>query len=127
MTNIFDPEVFCDLLYDEISLSTFSGDVVSTAANPQNPDCEIFANPQDPDCEMLDASDKIMNAFSSAMHTKTPKQVSAELLDNIWRIDPETAKRTIRTTTQLNRQAVNSKLSRNFGTNDQMLWYWRIK
>ena len=76
---------------------------------------------------MLDASDKIMNAFSSAMHTKTPKQVSAELLDNIWRIDPETAKRTIRTTTQLNRQAVNSKLSRNFGTNDQMLRYQRIK
>ena len=45
MTNVFDPEVFCDLLYDEISLSTFSGAVVSTAANPQNPDCEIFANP----------------------------------------------------------------------------------
>ena len=76
---------------------------------------------------MLDASDKMMNAFYSDMHAEKPKGVSAKLLENIWRIDPEIDKRTIRITTKLNRQDVNSDLSRNFGTNDRMLRYWRIK
>ena len=68
-----------------------------------------------------------MNAFASAMHADKPKGVSDELLENIWRIEPETAKRTIRTTTQLNRKDVNHKLLRNFGTNNLMLRYRRIK
>ena len=97
-------------------MSKFSGTVVSTTENLQ-----------DSDCEMLDASDKMMNAFASAVHTEKPKGVSAELLENIWRIDPETAKRTIRTKTQLNRQDINSELTRNFGTNNRMLRYRIIK
>ena len=126
MSNLFNPEVFCDILDDQIALSKFSGAVGSTAANPQNPDCEIFLNPQDPDCEILSASDKIMNEFSSALHAEKPKGVSAKILENIWRIDPEIAKLNIITTTQLNKQDVNSKLVSNFGTNDQMLQYRRI-
>ena len=62
-----------------------------------------------------------------AAHAKLSKGVSADLLQKIWRIDKDTAKRTIKNTTQLNRQDVNSKLSRNFGTNDRMLRYRRIK
>ena len=62
-----------------------------------------------------------------ASHAEKPRGVNAELLQKIWRIDSETAKRTIKTTSQLNRQDVNSKLSRNFGTNDRMLRYRRIK
>ena len=65
---LFDPEVFYDILDDQKSLSIFSGAVGSTTANFQDPDCEIFANPQNPDFEMLDASDKMMNAFASATH-----------------------------------------------------------
>ena len=76
---------------------------------------------------MLYASDKIMNYFSSATHVEKPKGVSAEILENIWQIDPETAKHTIITTTELNRQDVKSKLSRKFGTNYQILWYQKIK
>ena len=127
MRNLFDTKVFSYLLNDQIALSKFFGAVGSTIANPHNSDYKIFANPQDPDCEMLDASDKTMNAFSSATHVEKPKGESAEILEKICRIYPETAKHTIRTTTQLNRQDVNSKLSRKFGTNDQILWYLRIK
>ena len=65
--------------------------------------------------------------FASANHAEKPKGVSAELLENIWCIDSDTAKRTIKTTTQLNGQDKNSNLSRNFGTNDRMLRYRRIK
>ena len=68
-----------------------------------------------------------MDAFDSATHAENPKGVDAKLLQKIWRIDPETEKLTIKTTTQLNRQDVNSKLSSNFGNNGRMLRYWQIK
>ena len=68
-----------------------------------------------------------MRGFASATHAEKQKEVSPELLEKIWRIGNSTAKRTIRTTTQLNRQEENSKLSRNFGTNDCMLRYRRTK
>ena len=42
-------------------------------------------------------------------------------------MDSETAKRTLKTTTQLCRQDMDSKLSGNFGTNDRMLRDRRIK
>ena len=118
MSSVFEPEVFCDLLDDQIALSKFSGAIVSTKENPQNHDFEIFANPQDPDCEMLDASDKMLNVFASATHAEKLKGVSARILEKIWQIDPEIAKRTIRMTAQMNRQDINYKLLRNFGTKD---------
>ena len=63
----------------------------------------------------------------SASHAEKPKGVNAELLQKIWRIDSEMTKRTIKTTSQLNRQDMDSKILRNFGTNDRMLRYRRIK
>ena len=77
-------------------------------------------------CKILDASDKTMNEFSSDTHAEKPKGISDEPLENIWKINLETAKGNIRTTTELNKQDVNSKLVSNFGTNDQMLQYRRI-
>ena len=68
-----------------------------------------------------------MDAFASASHAEKPKGADAELLQKIWRIDSDTEKLTINTTTQLNRQDINSNLSRNFGTNDRMFRYRRIK
>ena len=65
---VFDDEVFCDILDDQIALSTFSGAVGSTTANLYNPNCEIFPNMQDSYCEMLNASDKMINTFASATH-----------------------------------------------------------
>ena len=68
-----------------------------------------------------------MRVFASANRAEKRKGVSPELLDKICRIDNKTSKRTICTTTQLNRQEANSTLSRNFRTNDRMLRYRRIK
>ena len=68
-----------------------------------------------------------MRVFASAIHAEKQKGVSPELLKKIWRIDNKTAKRIICTTTHLNRQEANPKLSSNFGTNDCMLRYRRIK
>ena len=68
-----------------------------------------------------------MDSFASAPHAEKPKGVDDELLQKIWIIDSDTSKRTINTTTQLKRQDINFNLSRNFGTNDKMLRYRRIK
>ena len=62
-----------------------------------------------------------------ATSASKPRGVTAETLSKIWRIDYETAARTLKVTTQLNHQGGNETLSRHFGTNDRMLRYKRIK
>ena len=104
------------MINDQVTTSKFSAAVGST-----------MDNPQDTDWEIIYATEQEMRGFASATHTEKRKGVSPELLDKIWGINNKTAKRTIRTTTQLNRQEANSKISRNFGTNDRMLQYRRIK
>ena len=125
----YDPVLFCDLLDDDIARSEFSTAVGITTASPKYPDSvmDLWDSPQYPDCEYLGSSNKFMDAFVSATHAENPNVVDAKLLQKIWWINSETAKRTIKTTTQLNSQDIKSKLSRNVGTNDRMLQYRRIK
>ena len=52
--------------------------------------------------------------------------VSAEHLSKIWRIDLETARKTIDVTTQRCKRSETSSLSRNYSTGDRMLRYRRI-
>ena len=63
----------------------------------------------------------------SATHVRVRKNVSAEHLSKIWRIDLDTAQRTLDVTSQSQRRTPNPKLSRNYSTNDRMLRYKRIK
>ena len=69
--------------------------------------------------------DAIMSA--SATHARPRKSVDAEHLSKIWKIDLDTAQRTLDVTTQSKRYTTNPKLSRNYGTGDRMLRYKRIK
>ena len=52
--------------------------------------------------------------------------VSAEHISKIFRISHKEAEETISATSQLNCQDGNTSLSRNFVTNDCMLWYLRL-
>ena len=116
----YDPEVFCNLLDDNMALSKCSAAVGSTTSVPEDTNCVIF------ECkEAVGGFSDEFTASVCATHAEKPKGVTSELLKNIWRIDDSTVKRTIEITTQLNRQDVNSKLSQNFGTNDRMLRYRR--
>lgn len=63
---------------------------------------------------------------ASATHAEAPKGVSVEQLSKVWRIDLETAKRTLDVTTQRCKRSENPTLSRNYSTNDRMLRYKRI-
>jgi len=70
--------------------------------------------------------DEVMQA--SATHASSSRyQVDAEHLAKVWRIDLETARRTLDATTQSRTYTANENLPRNFGTNDRMLRYKRIK
>ena len=125
----YDPVLFFDLLDDKIALSKFSTAVGSTSAILKDPESvmDLWDSPRYPDCEYLGSIKKFMDAFTSATHAENPKEVDSKLLQIFWQINSETAKRTIKTTTQLNTQDINSKLSRNFGTNNHMLRYQRIR
>jgi hypothetical protein len=61
-----------------------------------------------------------------ATHASKPTGITAEQLSKTWRIDMETAERTIGITSQHNQRVDNPTLSRNYGTNDRMLRYKRI-
>ena len=56
-----------------------------------------------------------------AAHATQPKGVTAQDLSRLWRIDLETAKRTLEVTTQLQRREDDPSLTRNYKTNDRML------
>ena len=56
-----------------------------------------------------------------------PKRVTAEMLSKIWTIQHEMVEKTLRVTSQLNRQGENNSLARNLGKNDRMLIYRKIK
>ena len=111
----YDPVLFCDLLDNNIAFYKFLAAVGSTTVKQQNSDFVMDIWDQ---CESVGAGTGYMDAFTSASHAETLNGVDAELLNKIWRIDSDTDKIKINTTTQLNRQDINSKLSRNFGTND---------
>ena len=63
----------------------------------------------------------------SATHTSRPKGIDASHLSKIWIIDLDSVKRTLEFTSHHSKMNDNPTLSRNYGTNDRMLRYKRIK
>ena len=74
-------------------------------------------------CELFEAAlaQDVAMANLGATSASKPRGITAETLAKIWRIDYETAARTLKVTTQLNHQGGNESLSRRFGTNDRQL------
>ena len=70
--------------------------------------------------------DKIVFASVYFAQSGKPKTISADFLSKIWNIDNSTANKVVEQNTRLNRQGANNHLSRQFLTNDWMLWYKRI-
>jgi hypothetical protein len=66
------------------------------------------------------------NANIKAAMAGRPKGVTPQHLSKVWKIDVDTAKRTIDATTQLRQHDANASISRNYSTNDRMLRYKRI-
>ena len=67
------------------------------------------------------------DTFVSATHAHAPSNdINASHLSKIWRIDHDTAERTLEITTHLARRTTDPKLVRNYNTNDRMLRYKRL-
>ena len=65
--------------------------------------------------------------MSAATYAKPSRGVAAAHLSKIWKIDLPTAERTIDATTQLRNHSEEPSMARDFGTNDRMLRYRRLK
>eukprot|EP00957_Ditylum_brightwellii_P097860 7452333-Ditylum_brightwellii.AAC.1 len=61
--------------------------------------------------------------MTSATHAGKPKVIDPTHLFKVWKISHEQVVNTINATTQHSQQMDDPKLSRNYGTNDQMLRY----
>ena len=78
---------------------------------------------------MLDEFDINLNAIISSLglpNASNPTGMTKNHLSKIWRIDANTAEKTLDVTTQLLRRSQDSTLLRNYTTGDQMLHYKRI-
>ena len=62
-----------------------------------------------------------------AAHASIPNGIYASHLSKIWRIDLDSAEQTLEVTSQHSTRSYNPTLSHNYGTNNRMLRYKRIK
>eukprot|EP00980_Cylindrotheca_fusiformis_P009287 scaffold2034_cov81-Cylindrotheca_fusiformis.AAC.1 len=74
----------------------------------------------------IGATNAWTNEPASGTFAQKSKGVSPEHLAKIWRIEHDTAVKTIGVTSQLRKQAAPDRLNRNYPTNDRMLRYRRI-
>jgi hypothetical protein len=65
--------------------------------------------------------------FASSTFGRKRQRATAEHLSKIWRVDIDTAKRTLDVTTQHRQHVPNPTLAKNYTTNDRMLRFKRIK
>ena len=111
ISSTLDPFTFANDLMDRLAFSKFGMACGSVT-------CDVpSATPSD-DPDYADVF---------AAHAEPSKGVSAEYLSKIWRIDMQTAKRTLDATSQRCKRAEDPTLARNYPTNDRMLRYKRIK
>jgi hypothetical protein len=62
----------------------------------------------------------------SAAHAGKLKGVDPAHLSKTWKIDLQTAQRTLKVVSQNNKRTDDPTLSRNYGANKRMLWHKRI-
>ena len=77
--------------------------------------------------QLIEQPDAVIDeVMASATHVRDHKSVSADMLSKIWRIDRDTAEKTLEITSQRISRSDAPSLSRNYPTNDRMLRYDRI-
>ena len=108
-----DPEAFLTEIYN-IAWTSISAMALGSVT-VDNLACKLFDEPPHGEASI------------SAITAGKPNGVSADRLAKLFSISHDDAAWTLSVMTQLNRQAADSSLSRNFGTNDRMLHYKRIK
>jgi len=124
----------CDAPRDRYLQSEDNADVETVLSEEEDDDATIGTDVHDDDDEIINqiyegiASGEIDldEIMASAAHARRSKGIDAEHLAKVWRIDVNTAQRTLDITSQHSKRTNDPKLARNYGTNDRMLRYKRI-
>ena len=111
-----DPMIFSALVGESAHMSKVAMAMGSMTLDDSG--CELFEPVVNPTGDV--------SASVSAVMAGKPGGVSAERLSKLFSISHDDAERTLKVTTQLNRQSADSTLSRNFETNDREIRYRRI-
>ena len=112
----FDTPSLSKLLQDGANVGKFA---MTIGATDIHEDRYLFNDPKIPDVPNTD--DILDEIMVSVTHAAPKKGVDAFDLSKVWKIDPETAQRTLDVTTQHQRCKDDPSLSRNYKTSDCML------
>lgn len=118
-TDAFKENVLFDFMNDTALPTTNEESISEELLSEEQLMDELFAGATSGQIDL----DQIMTSSTTA---QTSRGVDASHLSKIWKIDIDTAKKTLATTTQHSKRTDNPKLSRNYATNDRMLRYKRI-
>jgi hypothetical protein len=145
---IYDQDHLCSLLSERAQDSQFMMSIGSTNAwtsqhmiddDESNYDSDEGNRPEGDNAEdelishLTDMDDPFQTEIDfddfmvSSTHARMKRNVQAEHLSKIWRIDMETAAKTLDITSQNCDRKQATDLNRNYATNDKMLRYKRIK
>ena len=119
-----------ELIQQRAATGDFMMSIGSTNAADNGPylvsddDHSVDGSDAEEDWDELDGDFDMV--FASSVSQAAPG-VSPEHLAKVWRISHDDAQRTIDNTSQLSVRPTDPTLSRNYGTNDRMLRYRRIK
>ena len=87
---------------------------------------DLFSLPSGVSEELLSGEINLDDFMVSATDARISKSLQADHLSKVWRIDRETAQKTLNITSQNCVRKPSTNLSRNYATNDKMLRYKRI-
>ena len=113
VSTVLDPAIFLELLNAKAAEAQF-GQAAGAMFKPDDA-CGLF---EESIADLQVAAISASKASAGATHAAPPKGVSAETISKVFRVDHETAKKTLDANTQLNRLDSTSSLSRNFSTNN---------
>jgi hypothetical protein len=145
VSTILDPNEMCSRLCEKADVGRFKMSIGSTnVTNSEYLQVETVSETESTSDQEEDTSMGLSDDFfdtisdpllaeidldeymASAAHAKPRRNTTAEHLSKVWRIDLETARKTLDITSQNCGRTDNPELSRNYSTNDRMLRYKRI-
>ena len=109
---------------DQIAIGSTVGMEPDEVLDHDSDDSDL--DEQDTD-SMIDDLYDLDQIFVSGVEAIGVKGVGAHHLSKIWRVSHEDAQQMLGVTSQHGNCPVDPQLSTNYGTNDRMLWYKRIK
>ena len=116
-----------DLGRDQIAIGSTVGMRPEEILYHEVDDSDLDEQTSEESVDVMDNLHDLAQIFVSGIVATGAKGVGAHHLSKIWRISHEDAQQMLDVTSQHGKHPVDPQLSKNYGTNDRMLHYKRIK